>query len=80
MQCLCLRNTELVSSSISDGPDGGQAPFWGHLQHVSVNIHGVYLTKRHWSSENKWRGTATVCVVLFESSAVEAKRPVKRAS
>ena len=35
---------------------------------------------RHWSSKNSWRGTATVCVVLFESSAVEARRPVKRAS
>ena len=28
---MSLRNTELVSSSISDGPDGGQAPFWGRF-------------------------------------------------
>lgn len=41
---MSLRNTELVSNSISDGPDGGQAPFWGHLQHASVNIHGVCVT------------------------------------
>ena len=38
------------------------------------------LQSRHWPSENSWRGTATVCVALFESSAVEARPPVKRAS